>query len=114
MGGSILPLASGFRLLLALYTGFFVMFALTNLGQDARARALALKTLESAFQGFVFVDMNLRHCFPSLRTSRLKQHRFHGATPFDRRMATVLVLYRFPSGASTAFSAQKNVFTLSP
>ena len=61
--GSILPLASGFRLLLALYAGLFVMFALTNLGQNTSTRALPLKTLKSAFQRLVFVDMNFRHLF---------------------------------------------------
>lgn len=111
---SILPLASGFRLLLALHAGLFIMFALTNLGQNASTGALALKTLQSAFQRFVLVDMNLRHLFSLPSPSRLKQHRFHGATPFDRRMATVFVLYSFQPGESTAFSVLKNVFTVSP
>ena len=62
-GESIFPLPSGFRLLLALHTGLFIVLTLPNLGQNARARALTLKPLESAFQRFVLVDMNLRHLF---------------------------------------------------
>ena len=110
---SILPLPSGFRLLLALYAGLFIMFALTNFCQDASAGALTLKTLQRAFQRFVLVYMNLRHLFslPSLispETTPLAR-----CSPFDRRMATVNVLYRFPTGESTAFFRPENVFTFS-
>ena len=79
--GSILPLASGFRLLLALYAGLFVMFALTNFSQHPSPRTLTLKPLESAFQRLVFVDMNLRHLF-SL-PSRISPE----TAPFPRRDA---------------------------
>ena len=52
----ILALASSLSLLLPLHAGLLVMLATTDLGQDATAGALALPTLESAFQGFVFSD----------------------------------------------------------
>ena len=62
------------------------MLALTNLSQDARARALTLKPLESALQRFVLVDMNLRHLFS------LPSHISPETTPVKRRMATVVIL----------------------
>ena len=61
---SILALAGGFGLLLALHTGLLVVLTTTDLGEDATAGALALPTLESAFQGFVFSDSDF-HFFPS-------------------------------------------------
>ena len=61
--GSVAALPSGFRLLLALYAGLLIMLTLTNLGHDAGAGALALETLQSAFQGFVFLDTYFRHLF---------------------------------------------------
>ena len=61
--GLILPLASGFRLLLAANTGLFIVLTLANLGDNACAGALTLEPLESAFQRLVFVYMNLRHLF---------------------------------------------------
>lgn len=39
------------------------MLTLTNFSQNARARTLTLKTLQSTLQRLVFVDMNLRHLF---------------------------------------------------
>ena len=100
---SILPLTGGFSLLLAFHAGLFVMFALTDFGQHTSARTLTLKTLEGAFQRLVLVNMNLRHLFslPSLISPE--------TTPLarcdaeNRRMATVVVLYRVFPGASTDF-----------
>ena len=57
-------------LLLALHTGLLVMLALANLGQYAGPGTLALKTLQSAFKGFVFPNADFRHCFPSPRANR--------------------------------------------
>ena len=110
---SVLALTSGFRLLLALYAGLFIMFALTNFCQDARAGTLTLETLERAFQRFVLVDMNLRHLFslPSLISPETTPH--IRCSPFDRRMATVSVLYRVRTGESTAFFQPGDVFTFS-
>ena len=69
------------------------MFALTNLSQYAGTGTLTLEALQSAFQRFVLVDMNLRHLFslPSLISPETTPFSY-GATPFDRRMATVPVL----------------------
>ena len=61
---SILALAGGFGLLLALHTGLLVVLTTTDLGEDATAGALALPSLESAFQGFVFSDSDF-HFSPS-------------------------------------------------
>jgi len=59
----IAALTCGFRLLLALYAGLFIMLTLTNLGHNAGARALTLETLEGAFQRLVFLDAYFRHLF---------------------------------------------------
>ena len=109
----VAALPSGFRLLLALYAGLFIMFALTNFCQDARAGALTLETLERAFQRFVLVDMNLRHLFslPSLISPETTPSA--RCSPFDRRMATVRVLYRVQPGESTAFFRSIYLFTFS-
>ena len=61
--GSILPLPSGFGLLLAANTGLFIMFTLAYLSQNAGTSALPLEALESAIQRLVFVHMNFRHLF---------------------------------------------------
>jgi len=67
----VLALACGFSLLLTLYAGLFVMLALTDLLNDARAGTLPLKTLERTLQRFILADSYLGHCYPSSRSSRL-------------------------------------------
>ena len=62
-GKLILALTGSFGFLLALYAGLLIMLTLANLSHNARARALALETLESALQGFVFLDSYFRHLF---------------------------------------------------
>ena len=57
---SILALAGGFSLLLALHAGLLIVLTTTDLGEDATAGALALPSLESAFQGFVFSDSDFQ------------------------------------------------------
>ena len=66
----ILPFAltGGFSLFLALYAGLFVMLALANFLENAAAGALPLKPFERTFQGLIFADTNLRHCYPSPRS----------------------------------------------
>ena len=60
---TLLVLASGLRLLAALDAGAFIMLSLADLGNDASLGAAALKTLQSAVDGFVFSYMDLRHLY---------------------------------------------------
>ena len=60
-----LSLSRGFRLLLALYTRLYVMFALADLRENTRLRALPLETAERAVKGFVLLDSYFRHIYPS-------------------------------------------------
>ena len=68
---AILPSCLG--LLAALDAGTLVMLPAANLRQNAGLGAAALKTLERAVQRFIFLDMDFRHLFPSLRYIRLIQ-----------------------------------------
>ena len=63
---SILALAGGLCFLLALHAGLFVMLALANLLDDAAAGTLALKPLQSAFQGLTVTNTDLGHLFSLL------------------------------------------------
>ena len=54
------------------------MLSLLDLGDDAGLGAAALEPLESILQGLAFLDANFRHCFPSLRCSRLNPGCFQG------------------------------------
>ena len=94
---SILTLTRSLSLLLALYAGLFVMLTLTHLGENAGARALPFKTLQSAFQGLILFYSDLRHFFP------LPSPHSPWLSPYTRRMATVPVLYCFHFPASTVF-----------
>ena len=69
-GAKLLPLAltGGFGLFLALNAGLFIMLAFTNFLKDAAAGALPLKPFERTFQGLIFADTNLGHCYPSPRS----------------------------------------------
>ena len=66
-GAKLLPFAltGGFGLFLALNAGLFIMLAFTNFLKDAAAGALPLKPFERTFQGLIFADTNLGHCYPS-------------------------------------------------
>ena len=63
-----LTLTCGFGLFLALYAGLFIMLAFTNFLKNATAGALPLKPFERTFQGLIFADTNLGHCYPSPRS----------------------------------------------
>ena len=65
---SPLALTGGFSLFLALNAGLFVMLALTHFLENAAAGALPLKPFERTFQGLIFADTNLGHCYPSPRS----------------------------------------------
>ena len=65
---SPLALTGGFSLFLALYAGLFVMLAFAHFLENAAAGALPLKPFERTFQGLIFADTNLGHCYPSPRS----------------------------------------------
>ena len=44
------------------------MLAFTNFLKNAAAGALPLKPFERTFQGLIFADTNLGHCYPSPRS----------------------------------------------
>ena len=89
-GAKLLPFAltGGFGLFLALNAGLFIMLAFTNFLKDAAAGALPLKPFERTFQGLIFADTNLGHCYPSPRSFTLCQQ---PATRTDGK--TMVVLY---------------------
>lgn len=66
-GKLILALTGSFGFLLALYAGLLIMLALAGLGENTVARGLALETTQGALQGFILLDANFRHVFPSPR-----------------------------------------------
>ena len=68
---SVLALAGSLGLLLTLYAGLFIMLTLASLCQNTCASTLTFEPLQSAFQGFVFADAYLGHCYPSPRSYRL-------------------------------------------
>ena len=61
-------LTGGFSLFLAFNAGLFVMLALAHFLENAAAGALPLKPFERTFQGLIFADTNLGHCYPSPRS----------------------------------------------
>ena len=63
-----LALTGGFSLFLALNAGLLVMLAFTDFLENATAGALPLKPFERTFQGLIFADTNLGHCYPSPRS----------------------------------------------
>ena len=63
-----LALTGGFSLFLTLDAGLFVMLALAHFLENATAGALPLKPFERTFQGLIFADSNLGHCYPSPRS----------------------------------------------
>ena len=68
---SVLALTCSFCFLLAFHAGLFIMLALASLCQNTCASTLTFEPLQSAFQGFVFADAYLGHCYPSPRSFRL-------------------------------------------
>ena len=63
-----LALTGGFSLFLAFYAGLLVMLAFAHFLENAAAGALPLKPFERTFQGLIFADTNLGHCYPSPRS----------------------------------------------
>lgn len=61
-------LTGGFSFFLTLNAGLFIMLAFTNFLKNATAGALPLKPFERTFQGLIFADTNLGHCYPSPRS----------------------------------------------
>ena len=66
-----LALTCGFSLFLTLYAGLFVMLAFAYFLENAAAGALPLKPFERTFQGLIFADTNLGHCYPSPRSKTM-------------------------------------------
>ena len=63
-----LALTGGFSLFLTLDAGLFIMLALAHFLENATAGALPLKPFERTFQGLIFADTYLGHCYPSPRS----------------------------------------------
>ena len=63
-----LALTGGFSLFLALNAGLLVMLAFAYFLENAAAGALPLEPFERTFQGLIFADTNLGHCYPSPRS----------------------------------------------
>ena len=59
--------ASSLRLLAALYAWALIMLTLAELGKHTSLGTGTLESSQSAVQGLVFLDMDFRHRFPSLR-----------------------------------------------
>ena len=56
-------LASSLRLLATLNAGALIMLSATDLSQNTGLGAAALKTLQSAIQRFIFLNVDFRHLF---------------------------------------------------
>ena len=71
-GLSKLPfaLAGSFRLLITLYAGLLIMLALTDFLENAATGTLPLKPFERTFQGLIFTNTDLRHSYPSSRSTK--------------------------------------------
>ena len=63
-----LALTGGFSLFLTLDAGLLIMLALAHFLENATAGALPLKPFERTFQGLIFADTYLGHCYPSPRS----------------------------------------------
>ena len=64
----LLLCACSLRLLAALYARAFIMLTLAELGKRTRLCTRTLETTQCAVNRFIFLDADLRHSFPSLRT----------------------------------------------
>ena len=60
--------ACSLRLLAALYARAFIMLTLAELGKRTRLGARTLEATQRAVNRLIFLDADLRHSFPSLRT----------------------------------------------
>ena len=73
-----LVLTGSLALLLALQAGADVMLTLADFLLDTCLLAAPLEALKRVLQGLVFLDLDFRHCFPSLRHDRFYPGRFQG------------------------------------
>ena len=64
----LLLCACSLRLLAALYARAFIMLTLAELGKRTRLGARTLEATQRAVNRLIFLDADLRHSFPSLRT----------------------------------------------
>lgn len=105
---SVLALACSFSLLLTLYAGLLIMLTLASLCQNTCASTLTFEPLQSAFQGFVFADAYLGHCYPSPRSTRLSPKGAYGEHVCIITLNFVLVnkKFRFPCKFPVTPSAQ--------
>ena len=100
---SSLVLTGSLALLLALQTGADVMLTLADFLLDASLLAAPLEALESILQGFIFLDLDLRHRFPSLRYDRFHPGRFQGLfqkawllyRPFCQMSREILIFFEY-------------------
>ena len=67
-----------------------VMLTLLHFGDNALLGAATLKTTQSTLQGFVFLNANFRHCFPSLRWCPAKSWTLSGPYRLDYYMLNFL------------------------
>ena len=65
-----LVLASGLAFLAALDAGTLVVLLFAKIGQHAGLGTTALEALERVVQRLVFLDVDFRHCIPSLQNVR--------------------------------------------
>ena len=64
--------ASSLRLLTALYARALIMLTLAELGKHTSLCTGTLESSQSAVQRLVFLDMDFRHRFPSLRATHIR------------------------------------------
>ena len=64
------------------------MLALPNFLENAAAGALPLEPFERTFQGLIFTNTNLRHCYPSPRSKK----RLIGATEKPARTSREVII----------------------
>ena len=79
------------------------MFAFAYFLENAAAGALPLEPFERTFQGLIFADTNLGHCYPSPRSFTPCQQ-----PPPRTDGKTMLVLYSKKKHQSTFFGKIRN------
>ena len=93
-----LALTGGFSLFLTLDAGLLIMLALAHFLENATAGALPLKPFERTFQGLIFADTYLGHCYPSPRSRTMDDR---GAKPHSEK----------PQSNYTAKEAMRQLFS---
>ena len=100
-----LALTGGFSLFLALDAGLLVMLAFTHFLENAAAGALPLEPFERTFQGLIFADTNLGHCYPSPRS-------IHGLRMITNQTGNHGLLYSQRLSESTFFQNTPDRLTI--